>query len=322
LGGGEVVLDRAFGCAPTSLFWIFSAGKPYPAILIHLLAERGQLDLDAPVAAYWPEFARYGKENITVRHVLQHRSGMSTAGSTAGDILAMADWNRSVRRIENARPRWPAGAVPAYQFLAYGFILGELVHRVTGRPIDRVLRTELLDPLGVRDTYLGLPGDQWSRRVPLRGPVGTVVNRRSTRSAVIPAAGISTTARDLAAFYLMLLRGGAGILSPATIEQARTPSSDDEIDRYVKLPIRWSQGFQLGGPRAPVSPLGRLSSPRTFGHNGSNCCIAWADPDRDLVYAYVTNRLTTRAADVRHQATLADTVIQASGGRSTTPLWA
>jgi CubicO group peptidase (beta-lactamase class C family) len=170
LRGGQVLLDRSFGCRADSLFWIFSASKPYTAILVHLLAERGQLDLDAPVAAYWPEFARDGKESITVRHVLQHRSGLTTAGSAFGDALVMTDWQRSLRRIERTRPRWPAGAVPAYQFLAYGFILGEVVQRVTGRPFRDVLSAELLTPLGVRDTYLGLPVELWPRAVPVQAP--------------------------------------------------------------------------------------------------------------------------------------------------------
>ncbi|WP_236794169.1 serine hydrolase [Amycolatopsis sp. GM8] len=312
LRGDEVLLDRSFGCAPDALFWIFSASKPYTAVLVHLLAERGQFDLGAPMAKYWPEFARRGKDGITIRQVLQHRSGLATGGSALGDALAMTDWRRSVRRIERARPRWPAGAVPAYQFLAFGFMLGELVQRVTGRPFRDVLSTEVLTPLGVRDTHLGLRGELWPRAVPVLapGPVAATLNRPPARAAVIPAAGISTTARDLAAFYRMLLRGGDGIISAASIEQARIPSSDGEVDRYVRLPIRWSQGFQLGGPRDTLSPLGRLSSPNTFGHNGSNCCVAWADPDRDLVYAYLTDSVRGQAAAVRHHAAVADAVLQ------------
>ncbi|MEW9531990.1 serine hydrolase domain-containing protein [Microbispora sp. NPDC049125] len=327
LRDGAVVLDRAFGCEPTSLFWIFSAGKPYTAMLVHLLSQRGRLSLDAPVATYWPEFGRHGKDRITIRHVLQHRSGLPSGGTLFGDLLAMTDWRRSVRRIQNARPRWPAGQVPAYQPLAYGFVLGELVRRVTGSPIERLLALELLAPLRSGDTYLGLPDAEWPRHVPIRagGPAGvgveTVLNRRSTRRAVIPAAGVSTTARDLAAFYLMLLRGGSAdgvrLLEPATVELARTPTSEGEIDRTVKVPIRWSHGFQLGGPRpgwpAP-GPMGARASRRTFGHNGSGCCIAWADPERGLVVAYLTNRLTTRSADVRHQTNVADALLAACDG--------
>ncbi|TDC78645.1 serine hydrolase domain-containing protein [Streptomyces hainanensis] len=319
--GGETVLDHAVGCAPDGLFWTFSASKPYTAVLIHRLAERGALDLDAPITDHWPEFGRHDKAGITLRHVLQHRSGLATGGSALGDVLTMTDWARSASRIANARRRWPVDSVPAYQYLIFGFLLGEVAQRATGTPFAELFRTELLDRLGVHDTHLGLPDTEWPRHVPLHGSLPTrVVNRRSTRRAVIPSAGVSTTARDLAAFYLALLRDDTAeeaaprILSPTALRTARTPSSDGELDRFAKAPIRWSQGFQLGGPRSDpsrVGPMGRLSSRRAFGHNGSNCCIAWADPDRDLVVAYLTNRMTGRRADLVHLAAVADEIIGA-----------
>ncbi len=324
LRDGQVVLDRAFGCDPGSLFWIFSASKPYTALAVHLLAERGQLDLDDPVSAHWPEFGHGGKASVTIRQVLQHRSGLACAGSSLGDALAMTHWDRSVRRIERARPRWPIGAVPAYQYLSYGFMLGELIQRASGRPVAEFLQDEFFTPIGLADTYLGLPDDHWPRHVPLTvggpagAPVQAMLNRRRTRGAVIPAAGISTNARDLARFYQMLLRGGevdgTRIFRQETIRQACTPSSDGEQDRFLRVTIRWSQGFQLGGPRIGSSlagPMGWLTSRQTFGHNGSNCCIAWADPKRNLVFAYLTNTLTSRWTDLVHQAALADAVVSA-----------
>ncbi len=334
---GRVVLDRSFRCDPDALFWIFSAGKPYTAMLVHLLAERGELDLDDPVARWWPEFAQHGKDRITIRHVLQHRAGLPTAGSFLGDALAIADWDRSVHRIERAHPRWPAGEVPAYEILTFGFILGELVRRVTGVPVADLLRTELLEPLAVHDTYLGLPDSAWSRHVPLRirGPLGlptqVVLNQRRTRRAVIPSAGISTTARDLGAFYDMLLNdgrvrlaGSAGeptgtvILRPETVAAARVATSHDEVDRFAGFAMRWSQGFQLGGAGSPADlrgSLGRLNRPRAFGHNGSSCCIGWADPDSGIVFAYVSNRFDGRRAGADHQLALAGAVLEACGSR-------
>lgn len=335
---GNVVLDRSYRCEPDALFWIFSAGKPYTAMLVHLLAERGVLSLDDPVARWWPEFAQHGKGGITIRHVLQHRAGLPTAGSFLGDALAIADWDRSVRRIERAHPRWPAGEVPAYEILTFGFILGELVRRVTGVPVAELLRREILDPLGAGDTYLGLPDAAWPRHVPLRirGPLGmpaqVVLNRRRTRQAVIPSAGISTTARDLAAFYDMLLNDGqvrtaptpgdpaAGtgtvILQPETVAAARLATSHGEVDRFAGFAMRWSQGFQLGGDGSPADArgsLGRLDRPRAFGHNGSSCCIGWADPDSGVVLAYVSNRFDGRRAGADHQLALADAVLEACG---------
>lgn len=156
---GRVIVDRSFGCGPDALFWTFSAGKPYTAVLIHLLAEQGLVELDAPVADYWPEFGGHGKGGITVRQVLTHRSGLATAGTALGDALAMTEWARSVRRVERATPRWRPGSVPAYQVLIYGPILGELAQRVTGTPLPELVRDRLLTPLGTGDTHLGLNDD-------------------------------------------------------------------------------------------------------------------------------------------------------------------
>lgn len=322
---GQVVVDRSFGCPPDALFWIFSASKPYVAIVIHQLVESGRLHLDDAVAAYWPEFAQNGKREITVRQVLRHRSGLAHAGSYLGEARAMPDWHRSLRRIEDARPQWPIDTV-AYSPLAFGFILGEVAQRCSGQPIDELVWRSVLQPLAVTDTFLGLPADEWPRHVPLRatGPVGpfvqSVVNRYSTRAAVIPSAGISTTARDLAVLYQTLLYGGVGpagrILRPESIARAVEPSSEGEIDRTARAPVRWSQGFQLGGPRSipgGTTPLGTASGPRTFGHNGSYCCIGWADPDRQIAYAYLTNRVGRPQADHVHHAAVADKILAAAG---------
>jgi CubicO group peptidase (beta-lactamase class C family) len=317
LRDGRVVIDEAVGCAPDALFWIFSTSKPYAALLVHLLAERGALALDEPVAAYWPEFAQRDKGGITVRQVLRHRAGLPVLA----DALAMTDWRRSVRALERARTRWPPGQVPAYHLLSYGFLLGEIARRVGGAPVDALLRAELLDPLGLGDTHLGLPDRLWHRHVPIRGVSGARVNaayfnRRATRRSVVPAAGVSATARDVARFYQMLLDGGTldgvRVLAPQTIEVARRPSSEGEVDRFLRLPIRWSEGFQLGGPGqdpAASRPMGRQSSPLTFGHNGSNCCLAWADPTRRLVFAYLTNLLLPGHDGARHQAAVSDAVL-------------
>ncbi len=138
------------------------------------------------------------------------------------------------------------------------------------------------------------------------------------RRAVIPSAGTSSTARDLAAFYRLLLAGGrAGhrqVIAASTVAAAIAPSGDDGFDRVARYPIRWSAGFQLGGPRAvpgTVSPMGASSSPRAFGHNGSNCCIGWADPDRRLVVVHLTNRIGWPLPDLRFHAAVADRILAA-----------
>jgi CubicO group peptidase (beta-lactamase class C family) len=135
---------------------------------------------------------------------------------------------------------------------------------------------------------------------------------------VIPSAGLSTTARDLAAMYRMLLAGGVvgrrRVLAARTVAGALAPSGDDGFDRVARYPIRWSAGFQLGGPRAvpgTVSPMGASSGPNTFGHNGSNCCIGWADPERDLVVVHLTDRIGRPLPDLRYHAAVADRILAA-----------
>jgi CubicO group peptidase (beta-lactamase class C family) len=317
---GQVAADRSYGCGDESLFWLFSASKPLVALAVHLLAERGQLSLDEPIARYWPEFARSGKQAITVRQVLQHRGGLPVARSMAADALSMANWDASIRAIETAKPSLPPGEGPAYHILSFGFILGELVQRVSGIPLTEFVQTEFLGPLGLRDSFLGLPDEQLHRSVPVHGrdPARMisqlVINRPRTRRAVIPAAGLSATARDVARLYQALLDGR--VVAPSTLAVATTPSTNGELDRFLKLPVRWAAGFQLGGERGVLGgsgAMGELASRQTFGHNGSYACLAWADPQRQLVMAYLTNLLVTRAAGTRHMAAVSDAVHRSCG---------
>jgi CubicO group peptidase (beta-lactamase class C family) len=323
---GRMVLDESFGCRPESLFFLFSAGKPLVALAVHLIAQRGALSLDEPVAAYWPEFGRRGKQGITIRHVLQHRGGLPVARGMPLDALAMTDWAASIRAIEQAVPAYPPGKVVAYHILTFGFILGEVVRRVTGVTVRDFVASELLGPLGVSDVYLGLPPALWDLHVPVsgRGPAERVtqlmINRRATREAVIPAASVSATAAGMAALYQRLLDGGQPVLRPETIASATRPSCDGEIDRYLHLPIRWSEGFQLGGARpggrragGGYAPMGALASRTAFGHNGSYVCLAWADPERQVVMAYLTGRLVSRAVGARHMSEISDAVLAEFG---------
>ncbi|WP_405055767.1 beta-lactamase family protein [Kribbella sp. NBC_01505] len=280
---GRVVVDQSFGCEPDALFWLFAASEPYVAILVHQLVESGVLHLDDEVAAYWPAFVGEGKDGITVRDVLRYRSGAATGGSQRSDVRAMTDWAKSLRRIEEAPLRYPISS------LAFGFILAELVQRITRHPIQVVLQEAVLRPLAVTDTHLGLPPQLWGKHVPVNG--NRFVNRRSTREAVVPGEGVSATARDLAALYQMLLNNGIGtagrVLRPESVAAVVAPTSDPAF--------------------------GQLSSPRTFGHNGSNCCVGWADPDRQLAYAYLTDQVGRGPAEQAHHAAVADRILAAAG---------
>jgi CubicO group peptidase (beta-lactamase class C family) len=323
LRDGQVILNNAFGCEADSLFWIFSASKPFVAVLIYLLAERDQVRLDEPVATYWPAFGQHGKSKVTIRQVLQHRSGL-VQGLSVSDAFAISNWDAFTDRVARSTLSLNPGDGPAYQPLSYGFILGEIIQRVTQRRVRDVLTSEILEPLAMRDTFLGLSDELWERHVPVSG-VGAygrlaawVVNRQTVRHSVNPSAGISTTAADLAAFYQMLLNrgvaGGRHILKASSIQEAQTSTSNGEFDLCAKKPIHWGQGFQLGGPPSDprfTSPMGAMSNSLTFGHNGSECCIGWADPARRLAFAYLTNRLTSAEEAVAHLAMVADDILSA-----------
>lgn len=311
---GVVALDRAIRCRADALFLLFSAGKPFTAVLVHGLAQDGVVDLDRPLADCWPELAAHGKGAITWRQVLQHRSGLPAVGGVTRDALRMTSWSDSVRAIERARLRFPPGERPAYQTLTQGFLLGEGVRRtlapespVDGAAVRAALLSRVTGPVGLDDVHLGLPPGLGARVVRVV-PVGTRavtaaawLNRPAVRAAVVPAATVHGTAGDLAAFYDALLapvtRAAApALLGPAQLAEATALSSDGEIDATLHAPVRWSAGFQLGGPVPdPARPraLGRTTSPGTFGHNGSYACVGWADPERDLVLALVTDRLPT-----------------------------
>ena len=309
LRGGRVVLDRSVGSTnrdharvtPRDRFVVYSLGKPFAALCVHLLAERGRLALDEPVSAYWPQYGQRGKTGVTIRQVLQHRTGSPMAGQGMLGVLAesfaIPNWAKSIRRIEEARPWFAPGSAAAYQFFSYGFICGELVWRVTGKRIQEFFDENFARPLGLTRTSFGLPRSGWVERVVIHGQAAFLFNWRRMREAVCPSATTSTTAREVAVFYEMLRRGGwAGsvrLLGEGTILAARQPSSDGEMDRFIKAPVRWSQAFMLGGVNSDEDLgriMGRKSSCETFGCGGSSCCVAWCDPGRELVAVYLCNK--------------------------------
>jgi CubicO group peptidase (beta-lactamase class C family) len=322
--GDGIILEHYHGCGPETLFFAFSVTKPFTALAVHLLAARGELQLDRPIADYWPGYAVRGKSAITTRHVLTHRAGVpSSTPHVALDMATMADTEASVRRAERARPRWPAGARVAYHVVSFGFILGEIVRRVDGRPIDRFLADEVFGPLGL-DAYLGLPPGEAHRTLPLRPLAGNIFtphycNRPATRRAVIPAASLHITARSLAEFYRVLLRGtrdaaGRQAVPAAAVAALLEVSCDGEVDATLHQRQRYGQGIQLGGLPGVHRGLGNRSHPQAFGHNGSSVCNAWADPTRDLVWAHLTNTCPPIRRGLALSAAMSDTVLDTFDG--------
>jgi len=246
---------------PETLFVLFSATKPLSAVCLHILLERGRLDLDDPVARHWPEFARNGKAAVTVRHVLTHSGGFPQHPPQLPPET-WGDWSAVVQAMEDIQPIWEPGQDTGYHPLNFGWVVGELVRRIDGRPISQFLREEVTTPLGMPDTYLGLPPELETRVARLYAMdkadpgAARAFNRPDVHQAVVPAGGGIGTARDLARFYAMLAGGGtldgARILSRESVELATSLQVEVHRDRSLGIPMRWALGFHLGGNRVDL----------------------------------------------------------------------
>ncbi len=329
---GQVVLDRVVGLAdlrrkrpvtPDTPFLTFSVTKALTGMCIHKLIEEGKVEWDAPVAEYWPEFGCKGKETATIRHVFLHQAGVATRGMTR-QVPLWLNWNALMGSIAALETEYPPGSKTSYHVVNYGFIFGEVVRRVTGIPIVEFMRQTFIEPLGMDNTWLRLPRRQLSRvsRIYSANPDQRSLARLFSvpiyRRAVVPAASLNSTARDMAVFYQMLLNGGqyAGrrYVQPETIAAA-TALGFHGIDHFSQQETFWAHGFHLGGrtpsPGEPGPSFGRASSLRTFGHAGNGTCIAWADPEAEMVLAFTCNLiLPQRETAIRWQS-LADALWEA-----------
>ena len=319
LWGGVADRESARPVEADSLFVFFSATKPLVAVCLHLLVEAGLCDLDEPVARYWPEFGHNGKEAVTIRHVLSHQGGFPQQPDGFGwDHLT--DWEAAVRAVEEMPLLWRPGEAVGYHPLNFGWAVGELVRCIDGRPIERFLREEITAPLGMTDTYLGLPEEHHERVAALYSMDDEVdprtaqtFNHPQVRKAVIPAGGGIGTARDLARFYAMMAAGGAldgvRVLAPETVDRATAVQVEGQVDRSLGIPMRWALGFHLGGHRTDL--FGYNTSPRTFGHGGHGSSVGWADPDLGLGVGILTSGLRGAVPHAVRMAALSDAIRQA-----------
>jgi CubicO group peptidase (beta-lactamase class C family) len=291
---------------------VFSVGKPMAALCLLMLVERGQLDLEAPVAEHWHEFAARDKDEITVRMLLGHRAGLPAIRRSLPS-LAMYDWGLMTSALAAEEPWWEPGSRHGYHVNTFGFLVGELVRRVSGQRIGAFLRRAVADPLGA-DFHFGvhdedhgrvaeflfpempssLIGDQTPSMVRnayvnppgLSGP--GMVNTRAWRSAEMPSTNGHATARGVARIYSALAAGGAvdgiRLLAPETVELAAREVSCGH-DAVLDRPSRFGLGFQLTQPERPLGP-----NPRSFGHFGAGGSLGFADPDRALAFAYTPNQ--------------------------------
>ncbi|MBN2148813.1 MAG: beta-lactamase family protein [Anaerolineales bacterium] len=326
---GRPVLDLAQGIAhlgrkqpvtPDSPFLVFSCTKPFTAACIHRLVEEGRITYDTPIGQVWPEFACKGKETATIRHALLHQAGIPVRGLYT-QLPLWPFWPLVTRSVARLTAEYPPGERCSYHLVNFGWILGEIVRRITGLSIREYMSKNFILPLNLSDTALGLP-PAWNRRAagiysghPEQSNAARVFNIPIFRRAAIPAATLHSTARDLAAFFQMLLNQGqyAGqhYFKPETIQTA-TAIGFQGMDEAFQVEVRWGMGFMLGGewnaePRG-AQILGKGSTQRTFGHAGQGTCIAWADFDSGLVMAFTCNRLQDSETARRRWINLADAV--------------
>jgi CubicO group peptidase (beta-lactamase class C family) len=299
---------------------VFSTTKAITALCAHLLVDRGQLDVDAPVARYWPEFEANGKAAITPRQVLSHTAGLAALRRRLTPE-SFFDWDAMTTALAAETPWWEPGSANGYHALTYGYLVGELVRRIDGRTLGAFLRQEIARPLGA-DFHVGLPASEDDRVAEMIPPTEAeraaagaavpaadslmaavmdnppmrpeVANLPAWRRAEIPAANGHGNARSVARIMAALACGGAldgvQLLSRRTLERA-IAEQIYQPDLVLGFPIRWGLGFMLNSPTLPVSP-----NPHTFGHGGWGGSLGFADLDAAASWSYVMNKMTPGTA--------------------------
>ncbi len=314
---GEPVVDvwGGFADAERTIPWqrdtitnVWSVTKTMTALCALILADRGQLDLDAPVARYWPEFAAAGKEKVLVRHLLGHTAGLP---DWTGSIEELYDWPTATARLAALAPQWEPGTAAGYHSVTQGFLVGEVIGRITGQSVGGFFAAEVAGPLGA-DFHIGLPAED-DHRVALTVPppskgddyaasaadssapptAGTAVRVRdgnsvAWRRAQIPAGNGFGNARSVALVQSVLACGGAvrgrRLLSQAGCDRVREEQFDG-VDRVLGRSMRWGLGYGLFGGG--------------YGWGGWGGAIVMVEPDTRMAVAYVTNQMREPADDTR-----------------------
>lgn len=339
---GELVVDLWGGTAnrPRALSWeretlvgIFSGSKGLTATCLLLLLERGQVELDAPVCRYWPEFAANGKQDIRVRDVVCHEAGLPGL-LTPVTIEEASDDVRMAELLASQRPIAAPGSGPRYHAITFGWLCGELVRRIDGRSVGRFLREEIAEPLDL-DIWIGLPAEHehrvaflerdasfehdqqefavdretdeiswsiWSN--PPRFAEGELAaNRRYWRAAEVPATNAIVAARSLARLYGCLALGGelegVRLLQPQTIERARACLARG-LDPCLQEPLAFGIGYELQTEQMSLGP-----DADAFGHGGAGGSMHGAWPSLRTGFSYAPNLLKSLSdADPRSQGLL------------------
>lgn len=327
---GELVVDLWGGLADeeTGAPWtsdtivnVFSSTKPMIGLVALMLADRGEIDLHAPVARYWPEFGANGKADIEVRHILGHTSGVSGWEQPVG-IDDIGDLPLATSLLAAQAPWWEPGSASGYHAITVGHLMGEIVRRVTGQSLGTFLRTELAEPLGA-DFHIGT-GPELDHRIatvvssgiPLSGPEPlepgsipaktlanpaieqSIANLEAFRRVEMPACNGHGNARSMVTLQSIIANsgtvGGRTFLSPAGVEALFEVQSAG-VDLVMGLPVRHGIGFGLNGPELTVSP-----NPRACYWGGWGGSIVLNDLDAKMSFAYAMNKMGPGApADLR-----------------------
>lgn len=300
-------------------FLVFSCTKAFTAACIWKLIGEGRVDFDAPVAKYWPQFAKHGKGEVTVRQVIGHTAGLPSY-QIHRQVLLWPFWPLVTRHVAGAKLQYPAGEKFAYHIVNNGWILGEVVRRVTGMPIDEYFAQAFTKPMGMDRTWMKYPGAMLPELpkvvcgAPDQKTNTKIFNTRLIRLASMPAGGMKSTAREMAMFYQMLINGGdyngERYLQAETIDYA-TQNHYEGWDHQIERNVRFGLGVHLGGEKEKSNgetgpTMGSASTPRTFGHQGNRSCMAWADPDEELVVTYTTNYLLAWGPHLQRWKDLSD----------------
>ncbi|MFE9622705.1 serine hydrolase domain-containing protein [Streptomyces sp. NPDC006527] len=339
LWGGWADRARTRAWERDTLVNVWSTTKGPVALCAHILADRGLLDLDAPVAAYWPEFAAAGKEGVLVRHLLSHRAGLSGLREPH-TLEQLCDWELTTGRLAAMEPWWEPGTRSGYHAMTYGFLVGEVVRRVSGLLPGAFLEREVTGPLGI-DFTIGLPEKEAGRAAELVHPPAASSGEQSAvlsrlapaaiaalanpplgaeqansakwRAAEIPAANGHGTARAVAALYGILAgRGshaGRRVLSAEAAERVREGQGscrDLVLGAGLARDTEIGLGLWLSGPTGSYGP-----NPRAFGHDGFGGSCGLADPEAGLSMGYVMNRMGPHIADDPRKTALVKAVYDA-----------
>jgi CubicO group peptidase (beta-lactamase class C family) len=321
LWAGHHDRERTRAWARDTLVNVYSTTKGVTALAAHRLVDEGRLDLDAPVAKYWPEFAQAGKGELPVRWLLSHRAGLPAVRKLLPNE-ALYDWEAMTSALAAETPWWTPGTAHGYHAVTFGWLVGEVVRRIAGKSLGTYVRETFAKPLDL-DFHIGLAEREHARvadilqQMPpdptgeaaqlfarsLADPEGVTArafanppsmvlgpNVPAWRSAEIPGANGHATARALATLYGRAALGDGAVISRDAIERCRTEQSYGD-DLVLGIPTRFGLGFML---RQESHAGGRCLAPGAFGHPGAGGSLAFADPEARLGFGYVMNRMGPR----------------------------